>query len=69
MVGKIKANNTKTIVTMLKTTDGAKTFLDELDFTTDSETGEKLVEVITKSKQIAKEKYNVNIYVVVTNNG
>lgn len=65
---KNSSNNTKTVVTMLHTTDGAKAFLNAWDCTVESETGEKIAEIIAESKEIAKDKYNVEVYAVVTDN-
>ncbi|CAG9831165.1 unnamed protein product [Diabrotica balteata] len=65
---KNSSTNSKTVVTMLHSADGKNAFLDAWDLTTESETGEKLAEIITESKKIAKEKYDVDAYGIVSDN-
>ncbi|XP_050307479.1 uncharacterized protein LOC126744161 [Anthonomus grandis grandis] len=65
---KNSSSNTKTVVTMLHSTDGESGFIDAWDLTTESETAEKLAEIIIQSREIAKEKYNVDVYAVVSDN-
>ncbi|KAJ8914108.1 hypothetical protein NQ315_014305 [Exocentrus adspersus] len=50
------STNSKIVVTMLHSTDGSNAFISAWDCTLESETGEKLAEIITESKTIAKEK-------------
>ncbi|XP_072400591.1 LOW QUALITY PROTEIN: uncharacterized protein [Diabrotica undecimpunctata] len=65
---KNSSTNSKTVVTILHSADGKNAFLDAWDLTTESETGEKLAEIITESKKIAKEKYDVDAYGIVSDN-
>ncbi|XP_044766248.1 uncharacterized protein LOC123322369 [Coccinella septempunctata] len=65
---KNSSSNTKTVVTMLHSTDGKSGFIDARDLTTESETAEKLAEIIMESTTIVKEKYNVDVYAVVSDN-
>nr|CAH7742926.1 unnamed protein product [Callosobruchus chinensis] len=53
---------------MLHSIDAGSFFIDAWDLTNESETAEKLCEIITRSTEIAKEKYNVNVYAVVSDN-
>ncbi|XP_076248004.1 uncharacterized protein LOC143187643 [Calliopsis andreniformis] len=53
---------------MLHLTTGHQFFLDFWDFSTARQTGEAVTEVVNDCCQIAKDKYNIKIYAVVTDN-
>lgn len=65
---KNSSNNTKNVVTMLQTANGKSCFLESFDFSGSSETGEALAEVCEQSLSLAKDKYNTEIYAVVSDN-
>nr|CAI5828520.1 unnamed protein product [Callosobruchus analis] len=63
--------DTRTAVTMLHSIDDGSYFIDAWDLTNESETAEKLREIITKSTEIVKERNcqrKVNMYTVVSDN-
>lgn len=62
------SSNTRTVVAMLHTADGRKTFLEAWDINSTFETGQKLKDIVEESVQIAHEKYNMNVYAVVSDN-
>lgn len=57
-------NNTKTVVSMLHNAGGSQAFLNAWDFTGNSETGEKLTEIVNEYIQLAKDFYNTTVYAV-----
>ncbi|EEZ99876.1 hypothetical protein TcasGA2_TC002658 [Tribolium castaneum] len=66
---KNSANNTKQVVTILKSTRSDKCiFLEAYDVTTTPETGEKLSELCNLSVELAKTKFKTEIYAVVSDN-
>lgn len=65
---KNSAANTKNVVTMVHTSDGKMSFLESYDFTGLSETGEELATIVQNSIALAKEKYDTEIYCVVSDN-
>lgn len=65
---KNSAANTKNVVTMLHTSDGKVAILEAFHFSEEAETGEKLAEVVDKSIVIAQNKYNVEIFGIVSDN-
>lgn len=65
---KNSANNTKQVVTIIHSSDGDNAFIDAVDLTGVPETGEELHEICNNSITIAKEKYNVDLYAVVSDN-
>lgn len=62
------SNNSRIVVTMLHSLNSENLFLEAWDLTCQSETGEELAKIIKQSKEIAKEKYNLNVYAVVSDN-
>lgn len=62
------SSNTKTVVTMIHCADGTQSFLNAWDLTLESETGEKLSEIILESIKMAKDLFNTKIYAVVSDN-
>lgn len=62
------ASNAKTIVSMLHNANGEQAFLQAWDMTGDSETADKLAEIVAESVDIAKELYSSNVYAVVSDN-
>ncbi|KAJ8967712.1 hypothetical protein NQ314_002658 [Rhamnusium bicolor] len=62
------SSNTKTVVSMLHNAGGSQAFLNAWDLTGDSETGEKLTEIVNKSVQFAKDLYNTTVYAIVSDN-
>ena len=48
--------------------DGHYTFLDSWNFSSIKKTGVNLSQVVNQSVEIARRKYNINIYAVVTDN-
>ncbi|XP_029165619.1 uncharacterized protein LOC114936546, partial [Nylanderia fulva] len=62
------SNNTKTVVTMLHNAKGSTAFLNAWDMTEESETGDKLTEIVNESIQIAKDLYETTVYAVVSDN-
>lgn len=66
---KNSATNTKQVVTILHDSEQVgMLFLESYDLTMVSETGEELNDLCLKSMTLAKEKYNTNIYAVVSDN-
>lgn len=53
---------------MLQCAEGGSAFLDAWDLTLESETADKLAEILTESKDLARKKYNVDPFVVVSDN-
>ncbi|CAH0550875.1 unnamed protein product [Brassicogethes aeneus] len=65
---KNSSSNTKTVVSMLHNAGGSQAFLNAWDLTGDSETGDKLSEIVNESIQMAKDLYNTRVYAVVSDN-
>lgn len=65
---KNSSSNAKTVVCMLHNAGGFQAFLNAWDFTANSETGEKLTEIVNESIQLAKDFYNTTVYAVVSDN-
>lgn len=65
---KNSSNNTKTIVCMLHNADGGQAFLNAWDVSSESETAEKLADIIYEAIDISKNLYNTNTYAVVSDN-
>lgn len=53
---------------MLHNAGGSQAFLHAWDFTGNSETGEKLTEIVNEYIQLAKDFYNTTVYAVVSDN-
>lgn len=53
---------------MLRNAGDSQAFLNAWDFTANSETGEKLTEIVNESIQLAKDFYNTTVYAVVSDN-
>lgn len=62
------SNNTKTVVTILHNAKGPAAFLNAWDVTSESETSDKLTDLVNKSIQIAMDLYGTTIYAVVSDN-
>ncbi|XP_015121555.1 uncharacterized protein LOC107044269 [Diachasma alloeum] len=60
--------NTKNVVCTIYTSDKRSYFLHSWDFTELSETGDASADVIDEAAIMAKEKFNINIYAVVSDN-
>lgn len=60
--------NKRTVVTMLHTANKQKAFLNAWDITSTAETGDQLAEIIEESIELARTKYNVSVYVAVSDN-
>lgn len=65
---KNSAANTKTVVAMIYFANERKAFVEAWDLTNTSETGQKLARIGKESITISKEKYEVNLYAVVSDN-
>lgn len=62
------SNNSKMVVTMVHNAKGGHAFVGAWDLTQESETGDKLAEIVEESIEIAKQMYNTTIYAVVSDN-
>ncbi|XP_011685453.1 PREDICTED: uncharacterized protein LOC105448508 [Wasmannia auropunctata] len=62
------SNNTKTVVTILHNAKGHAAFLNAWDVTSESETSDKLTDIVNKSIQLAMNLYGTTIYAVVSDN-
>jgi hypothetical protein len=62
------ATNSKTVVCMLHNTNGTRAFLNAWNLSGQSETAEKLSEIIHESCCLAKKLYNAKIYATVSDN-
>lgn len=62
------SSNSKTVVSMLHNAKGSQAFLNAWDLTGESETAEKLAEIVNKSIDMARELYKTNVYAVVSDN-
>lgn len=62
------SSNAKTVVSMIHNAKGGQAFVDAWDLTGESETGDKLAEIVNKSAEIAMRMYNTTIYAVVSDN-
>lgn len=62
------SSNTKTVVSMLHNAKGSQAFLNAWDVTGESETGEKLAEIVNESVTMAKDLYKTDVYAVVSDN-
>lgn len=60
--------NRKYVAMMLATSDDEKVFLDAPDFSTLRETSVNLFEAVSKAVALAKERYDVDVYAVLTDN-
>lgn len=60
--------NTKNVVCTIQTQDGKSIFLHSWDFSELRETGDELVRVIDEAVAMAKDRFNINIYAVVSDN-
>nr|CAI5839819.1 unnamed protein product [Callosobruchus analis] len=61
-------SNSKNVTVLLHSASGKAVFLENCDFSTEKETGEKLSEIIELSKKIAMDKYGTTVYCVVSDN-
>lgn len=62
------SSNAKTVVSMVHNATGFQAFLNAWDLTGESETGDKLTEIVNESIQLAKNLYNTSVYAVVSDN-
>lgn len=62
------SSNTKTVVSMLHNAKGSQAFVNAWDLTLESETGNRLSEIVIESIEIAKNMYNTDVYAVVSDN-
>lgn len=53
---------------MLHNATGKQAFLNAWDLTLESETGDKLSEIVNDSIKLARELYNTKVYAVVSDN-
>lgn len=65
---KNSSSNAKTVVTTLHTADGDRAFLDAWDLSGESENAERLSEIIYESIALAKDKYDTDVFAVVSDN-
>lgn len=65
---KNSSNNTKQVVTILHSVGGQCCFLDSYDITGNSETGEELYNICQNSITLAKERYDTDVYAIVSDN-
>lgn len=61
-------SNRHNVVTMLATADDQKIFLESYDISEIRETSENLLEIVNKAIVLAKERFDVEIYAVVSDN-
>lgn len=62
------AANRHCVVTMLSTSDDKKIFLESYNFSSIRETGQNLHEAVQKSIVLAKERYDADVYAILTDN-
>lgn len=62
------SSNQQNVVAMLSTANDEKIFLESFDISENRETSEKLVEIVKECADLSKEKYDTEIYAVVTDN-
>lgn len=62
------SSNQQNVVAMLTTANDEKIFLESFDISESRETSEKLVEIVKECADLAKEKYDTEIYAIVTDN-
>ena len=60
--------NTKNVVSMVRLHNDNYVFLESFNFSSKKETAENLVEVVQQSTNLARERFNINLYAVVTDN-
>ncbi|XP_015120960.1 uncharacterized protein LOC107043818 [Diachasma alloeum] len=60
--------NTKNVVCTIQTQDGNSMFLNSWDFSELRETGDELATVIDEAVAMAKQRFNIDIYAVVSDN-
>lgn len=65
---KNKSKNTKNVATILQTADGTLSFLNSHDITGVSETGSVLASICEESIPLAKERFNTDVFCVVSDN-
>lgn len=65
---KNESNNTKNVAAMLHTANGEAMFLESWNLSGECETGEKLAEIVTFSKELAKSNFKTDVFAVVTDN-
>lgn len=65
---KNSAANRHYVVTMLATSNDEKVFLESFDFSSVRETGLNLIDVVNKSIDLAKSRYDAEIYAVLSDN-
>lgn len=65
---KNSAKNHHYVVMMLATSDDQKVFLEAFDFSDIRETGENLIDAVDKAIALAKERYDADVYAVLTDN-
>lgn len=65
---KNSSQNTKNVATILQTADGTLSFLDSRDLTGVSETGSVLATICEESIALAKERFNTEVFCVVSDN-
>lgn len=62
------SSNSKTVVSMLHNAKGSQAFLNAWDLTGESETSDKLTEIVNESIILAKELYKTEVYAVISDN-
>lgn len=62
------SSNRHNVVTMLATAEDEKFFLESYDFSSVRETGLNLFEAVDNSVVLAKERYGIDVYAVVSDN-
>lgn len=65
---KNSSSNCKTVVSMLHNANGEQGFLEAWDVTCESETAEKLAEIVSESVKLAEKMYSTHVYAVVSDN-
>lgn len=62
------SSNTKTVTSMVHTTNGKCMFIDSWNLTNQTEDFTKLLEIVEESVEICNAKYNLNVYAIVSDN-
>lgn len=65
---KNSSSNVKTVLTMIHCADGTQSFLNAWDLTLESETGERLSEIVQESIKLSKDIYDTTIFAIVSDN-
>lgn len=62
------SSNSKIVVCMLHTANGEQAFLHAWDLSGESESGDRLAEIVTEAVNIAKAQFQTDVYAVVSDN-